>query len=1507
MANLTSLINRLKKAKDDLVASTQDNEGWVRKGQFTPSNFWNTKAGEGLANAQRVTTNPQTAVKVGDWLRNNANAQADYLKANNAPKYMAPLISFAGDYGGNFAQAFTGGVIKGGTGLAKAIDPRLSQPQRLQGAIQTAYGIGGAASTATPLFNVSSLISSVPRNNPKDPDIIRRISAGITSGVSGQDLAKNVRDVKTNLGPLGEHDLLKGLGSMYGFTKNPTNKAIFGGTNPINQASWAQNPVTNYLLTRSFKGGVEGLLQGLGDMPDNLSDSQKAKFVMENILYGMGSEVVMDTLGEKIAKGARRVWDNPQTQKTMATAYDYIRDAKGRFAGAIDRLKYPKLTDKGIAWMKDFEAKYNVQDTPLRPRPQPTAEEIKIYRQLRDIVDKAKLEQQSGKMDLNAEVGLPNDTSLSSSKPSLEGNLQSEESLGKSVSNIEAQPSIPQSSKGVGGEGVKIPEIESKIEKYKQYLADAVKRRDDYLNANKEYLDRKASDFTPNVNGRKNTFLTNLEAKMEKSIQLDNAVESWKDKILTLEGKKQYLSEAGLREQIDNFSFNVGDGVRVANARGQGVIESVLNKSYKIRYSDGTSETVSKHLINSFNRENVINRLEVPKTSSVIPAVESDTNKSAYLIDGSQSAEPNVVKGVPLEIPKKTIHGNIITQKGTQTAPPKPTSSGLGSTPSSNNIISPKLSPSKGVGTNIKVPTNQTVQSEAQKVKIKQTTPEVQVKEAILADEKLKASQTAPLKTIAGGDQGDLRNPPSNGSIPEISDKDLVKKMAQAIKEANPLRGTQEELYTKARSRQLARIMKVRERVAGEKGFYQELGALKGDLPKVQYEAIRGQFTQGNVDRLFNMITTTKHLDEWEKINAQVGLSKILGEKGGGVPTKGELEKLYQVFGKEFTEALLSKRSIMEKLGELGMQLYNLPRSFMAGVGDLSGTLMQNALFAYRHPILTGKNFIQELKFFASDKAFRMSQEEIASRPTYELMKKARLSLTETGPLVNLREEAFMSNLAEKIPGIGKIIKASGRAYTGFLNRMRADVFDQMVQSYKNVGGDVNDSSFLSSLGEFVNTATGRGSLGKLERVAPVLGQGFFSARKLVATVQTLNPLFYVRQHPQVRKEALYTMLSYLGGATLLTQMSKLAGAEVGDDPTSTDFGKIKFGNTRFNLYGPYQQLAVLFARLWKGYATSSTTGKKLMLGDENNPYSPTRLDLLTRYFESKEHPTLSLIMSALRGTNSIGQPFNLPEETLNRFIPMVLSDGYDLYKEHGSVGLLGLIPAILGIPSQTYGSQIPYTNTTPTGKKTIKLKPTGGLAEDVIMKLKGESPSDIPQNQWEGILKTKTDESQKKSLKEEVKQDALKGKMERRGDFIPVTVDGEVKIIDLSFSPQPPKLTGNTLLDKKAISKYRGELTQKANNIYDLYEAGKISENEAEMELSKLKQKSDSLKSKKVSPGTTKKISFKVKPIKISMGTPKLKSLKVSIPKAKKISLRLASKKKKAIIIKKPTFKFRA
>src|SRR3990167_3325051 len=99
-----------------------------------------------------------------------------------------------------------------------------------------------------------------------------------------------------------------------------------------------------------------------------------------------------------------------------------------------------------------------------------------------------------------------------------------------------------------------------------------------------------------------------------------------------------------------------------------------------------------------------------------------------------------------------------------------------------------------------------------------------------------------------------------------------------------------------------------------------------------------------------------------------------------------------------------------------------------------------------------------------------------------------------------------------------------------------------------------------------------------------------------------------------------------------------------------------------------------------------------------------------------------------------------------------------------------------------------------------------------------------------------------------------------------------EAKSIDMSFQPTKPELTGLAELDKKSISKFNGEITKKANDIYDLYKAGKLTQDEANTQLNDLK----TLKASVGGSGSAKKITAK----KIS---PKV--FKIAMPKKSKIT----------------------
>jgi hypothetical protein len=350
---------------------------------------------------------------------------------------------------------------------------------------------------------------------------------------------------------------------------------------------------------------------------------------------------------------------------------------------------------------------------------------------------------------------------------------------------------------------------------------------------------------------------------------------------------------------------------------------------------------------------------------------------------------------------------------------------------------------------------------------------------------------------------------------------------------------------------------------------------------------------------------------------------------------------------------------------------------------DLSAPMRQGVFFIGR-PKQWLPAFKEMFGAFKGEKQYKTMQDSIINHPDYLLARESDLALTDMDVLLGNREEAFMSNWAEKIPLLGKGVRASGRAYVGFLNKLRFDVFTDLVNKAELMGLDARKNRDLTkAISDFINNATGRGTLPLgLQRAAITLNSVFFSPRLIMSRLNLVNPVYYMKQTPFVRKEALKSLFAFVGfGMTILT-LSKLAGAEVGSDPRSSEFGKIKINNTRIDVWGGFQPLVRVAGQLISGKYVSSTTGKEMTLGEGYKPM--TRADIVQRFFEGKLAPVPSFIVTLMKGQSIEGEKVNVPKEIALRFTPMVIQDMYDILQDSPGlfpVSLLGLF----GVGSQTY------------------------------------------------------------------------------------------------------------------------------------------------------------------------------------------------------------------------------
>lgn len=451
----------------------------------------------------------------------------------------------------------------------------------------------------------------------------------------------------------------------------------------------------------------------------------------------------------------------------------------------------------------------------------------------------------------------------------------------------------------------------------------------------------------------------------------------------------------------------------------------------------------------------------------------------------------------------------------------------------------------------------------------------------------------------------------------------------------------------------------------------------------------------------------------------------------------------------------------------------NLPRAMMA-TADLSAPLRQGLFTAARHPVMFTKNFGKMIKYAFSEKAYKNAKADIVLSPNYEMYVKHKLPLTEISTGLTGREEAFISQMSENIPGFGKIARGSNRAYVGFLNKMRTDLFDDLVNTAKL--NNIDDPKFFDDAARFVGSATGRGDIAKLfggNQSGKVWASFFFSPRLMSSRMSLMNPMYYAKLHPAVRKEALKSLVAFVGSGLGILGLAKANGAEVGTDPRSADFGKIKVGNTRYDTWGGFQQYARLIGQLVTGEKISTITGKETTLGEGYN--APTRESIIMDFFKSKEAPLTSFLTRAAQGER-YGEAFNLPVELIDRFIPMVISDAYDLYREKGVKGLAMGAPAPFGVGLQTYGDQVPMMAATDANNPTVKWRGEPSLGEDIYNKVAGKEVSDIPKDLQKQLYEERLADQKRQAEVDKAKQLVLlSGEPQQVGDTYIYLKDGIV------------------------------------------------------------------------------------------------------------------------------------
>lgn len=417
-----------------------------------------------------------------------------------------------------------------------------------------------------------------------------------------------------------------------------------------------------------------------------------------------------------------------------------------------------------------------------------------------------------------------------------------------------------------------------------------------------------------------------------------------------------------------------------------------------------------------------------------------------------------------------------------------------------------------------------------------------------------------------------------------------------------------------------------------------------------------------------------------------------------------DLEKTKERFHKYALEAEFQSRTPVGKIFGETVAGINFARAIMTSL-DLSAVLRQGGKITLGHPIRAAKAFPGSLRAFVSEDADFRIRQEIESRPNAPLYKKYGLELTGIGgDALSRTEEAYASRWVDKLPGLagGGLIRGSGRSYTAFLNRLRADSFDAMLAALARDGSNPTKEEG-KAIANYVNVATGRGKVGKNEKSGEVLNTVFFAPRLVASRFQLLagQPLYGGSN--RTRKMITMEYARFLIGVSVAVALAMQLRDEDDEtkaielDPRSANFGKVRFGDTFLDPLAGLAQVTVFLARVLSG-ETRTTKNDELKplrdtyrltdvapgLGDGyqlgKTGYGGRDVpDVIASFLRSKLAPVPGAIINVATGKNMIGETVTPVSAAGELVTPMSVGNIVDVLEAQGmargtAINLLGIL-----------------------------------------------------------------------------------------------------------------------------------------------------------------------------------------------------------------------------------------
>jgi hypothetical protein len=471
---------------------------------------------------------------------------------------------------------------------------------------------------------------------------------------------------------------------------------------------------------------------------------------------------------------------------------------------------------------------------------------------------------------------------------------------------------------------------------------------------------------------------------------------------------------------------------------------------------------------------------------------------------------------------------------------------------------------------------------------------------------------------------------------------------------------------------------------------------LAGEMPKATFENFTDEEVAPQDFEIIRGEIMRKGLQYFEQDHAMQALKKL---QMGMVPTESEMKALGRVTGKEVLDGLAEAASgIRGKAYDFALNALNFNTTMLAS-GEISFMFRQGLLALFKFPKSWAKGFKASFQSYFSENSAEMLQKDIQTRRNYQHAYESGVDFNELDGVATATEERFQSKWAEKLPYYGVLVKASKRAATVGMNKIRADIFDTVSQNWEGLS---QPQSEYDTIGKIANLSTGRMNVtnAKVRGVLPFLTAGFFSPQlnmsrfefmgrssKALLDVITFGKTGKVSPASRIMASQLVNFITAGGMAMTLAWMM---GLKVERDPKSSDFGKIQLGRMRVDVWGGYQQIVRTVVQMATGKGKAVSSGEV---------FTKNRLTTFGRFVQSKLNPPVSLAVELLSGKTFLGE--DLPEfknkaelaqwAIYEKFTPLFIQDTIDAVRNSESRAANAIVfpAAFLGIGVQTYAPSV--------------------------------------------------------------------------------------------------------------------------------------------------------------------------------------------------------------------------